>query len=57
MIRFLMKLPRLIASEDGPTTVEYAVMLCLIVLVCFAAIHVIGTTMSNLLMTVARSLE
>ena len=30
-------------KEDGPTAVEYAVMLALIVVVCIAAITTIGT--------------
>jgi pilus assembly protein Flp/PilA len=30
-------------KEDGPTAVEYAVMLALIVVVCIAAITSIGT--------------
>lgn len=30
-------------QEDGPTAVEYAVMLALIVVVCIAAIGAIGT--------------
>ncbi len=34
---------RFLASEDGPTAVEYAVMLALIVVVCLTAIQAIGT--------------
>ena len=30
-------------SEDGPTAVEYAVMLALIVIVCLTAIQAVGT--------------
>jgi pilus assembly protein Flp/PilA len=30
-------------EEDGPTAVEYAVMLALIVVVCLAAVGTIGT--------------
>ena len=30
-------------NEDGPTAVEYAVMLALIVVVCIAAVRLIGT--------------
>ena len=30
-------------SEDGPTAVEYAVMLALIIVVCIAAIQALGT--------------
>jgi pilus assembly protein Flp/PilA len=34
---------RFLKQEDGPTAVEYAVMLALIVVVCIAAITSIGT--------------
>ena len=34
---------RFFASEDGPTAVEYAIMLALIVLICIAAIRSVGT--------------
>lgn len=37
------KLRRLLANDDGPTAVEYAVMLALIVIVCLTAIRTIGT--------------
>jgi pilus assembly protein Flp/PilA len=30
-------------SEDGPTAVEYAVMLALIIIVCLTAITAVGT--------------
>jgi len=33
-------------SEDGPTAVEYAVMLALIVIVCLTAIKAVGTNAS-----------
>ena len=33
---------RFLTSEDGPTAVEYAVMMALIIVVCFAAITTIG---------------
>jgi pilus assembly protein Flp/PilA len=33
--------------EDGPTAVEYAVMLALIIIVCITAISVLGTNASN----------
>jgi pilus assembly protein Flp/PilA len=33
---------RFLKNEDGPTAVEYAVMLALIVVVCIAAIGSIG---------------
>ena len=37
------KVQRFLASEDGPTAVEYAVMLALIVVVCLTTIKSIGT--------------
>jgi pilus assembly protein Flp/PilA len=34
---------RFLVSDDGPTAVEYAVMLALIVVVCLTAIQAVGT--------------
>ena len=36
-----------LVSEDGPTAVEYAVMLALIVIVCLTAIRAVGTNAAN----------
>lgn len=51
------KMQRFLASEDGPTAVEYAVMLALIVVVCLTAIRAIGTnaqtTFSNIAQQIA----
>ena len=33
---------RFLVSEEGPTAVEYAIMLSLIIMVCWAAISSIG---------------
>jgi pilus assembly protein Flp/PilA len=33
-------------SEDGPTAVEYAVMLALIIVVCISAISLLGSNTS-----------
>ena len=43
MKNLALKVQRFLTSEDGPTAVEYAVMLALIVIVCLAAITSIGT--------------
>ncbi len=43
MIQFANSVKRFLVSEDGPTAVEYAVMLALIVVVCLTAIQAIGT--------------
>jgi len=34
-------------NEDGPTAVEYAVMLALIIVVCIGAVRVLGTNASQ----------
>ena len=34
-------------KEDGPTAVEYAVMLALIIVVCIAAITTLGSSANN----------
>jgi pilus assembly protein Flp/PilA len=38
-----LKLQRFLVSEDGPTAVEYAVMVALIIIVCLAAVQALGT--------------
>ena len=43
MKKFAMKLKRFLKSEDGPTAVEYAVMLSLIIVICLGAVRSIGT--------------
>jgi pilus assembly protein Flp/PilA len=43
MKRFLSSLQRFLQDEDGPTAVEYAVMLALIIVVCITAITTLGT--------------
>ncbi|QDT37258.1 Flp family type IVb pilin [Stratiformator vulcanicus] len=40
---FGLSVKKFLVSEDGPTAVEYAVMLALIVIVCLTAIQAIGT--------------
>ncbi len=46
MKTFANSVKRFLASEDGPTAVEYAVMLALIVIVCLTAVQAIGTNAS-----------
>jgi pilus assembly protein Flp/PilA len=46
MKKFAQKVQRFLVSEDGPTAVEYAVMLALIVIVCLTAIRSVGTNAS-----------
>ena len=52
-----LKLRRFMVSEDGPTAVEYAVMLALIVIVCLTAIQSIGTNAKTTFNNVANSLS
>lgn len=56
MRSFTEKLRRFLVAEDGPTAVEYAVMLALIIIVCLAAISAIGTNANATFNTVAQSL-
>jgi pilus assembly protein Flp/PilA len=50
---------RFVQKEDGPTAVEYAVMLALIIVVCITAITALGTnankTFSNVALNAATS--
>lgn len=54
--QFVQKLRRFLQSEDGPTAVEYAVMLALIVIVCLTAIQSVGTNANTTFNNVAGSL-
>jgi pilus assembly protein Flp/PilA len=50
------KVRRFLVSEDGPTAVEYAVMLALIIIVCLTAIQAVGTNASTTFQNVANTL-
>ena len=50
------KLRLFTVREDGPTAVEYAVMLALIVIVCLTAIRSIGTRAATSFTTTAGQL-
>ncbi len=56
MKNFALKVQRFLVSEDGPTAVEYAVMLALIVIVCLTAITSIGTKAATTFTSVAGQL-
>lgn len=53
MRRFAQSLVNFIKDEEGPTAVEYAVMLALIIVVCLAAISVLGSNASGKFVLVA----
>jgi pilus assembly protein Flp/PilA len=55
--RLRSKIARFVRSEDGPTAVEYAVMLSLIVIVCMTAIQSIGTNARTSFQRVSTSLQ
>ncbi len=56
MKNFALKVKRFLVTEDGPTAVEYAVMLALIVIVCLTAIQAIGTNASTTFQSIADQL-
>jgi pilus assembly protein Flp/PilA len=56
MKNFALNLKRFLVSEDGPTAVEYAVMLALIVVVCLSTIALIGTRANETFNQIANSL-
>jgi pilus assembly protein Flp/PilA len=47
MNKFGTALVNFLKDESGPTAVEYAVMLALIIVVCIAAITVLGKNANN----------
>jgi pilus assembly protein Flp/PilA len=50
MVEFLKK-------EDGPTAVEYAVMLALIIVVCIAAVTTLGSNANSTFSFVGSSIK
>lgn len=57
MNRFAKSVQQFLVSEDGPTAVEYAVMLALIVIVCLTAIQSIGTQANTTFEAIATGIE
>jgi pilus assembly protein Flp/PilA len=51
------KVLRFLKSEDGPTAVEYAVMLGLIVCVCLSAISLVGQNANTRFDSIATGLS
>ncbi len=45
-----------LACEEGPTAVEYAVMLALIICVCIAGISVVGANANSVFSKIANSI-
>ena len=57
MNSFVKSMRQFLISEDGPTAVEYAVMLALIVIVCLTAIGTIGTNANTTFNNIANSMK
>jgi pilus assembly protein Flp/PilA len=57
MRRFTQFAVEFLRREDGPTTVEYAVMLALIIVVCIAALTTLGTNAEQTFDTVANAIS
>jgi pilus assembly protein Flp/PilA len=53
MRKLTQKFVSFLKKEDGPTAVEYAVMLALIIVVCIAAITTLGSNANNTFSNVA----
>ena len=56
MTGLVSKVRRFVVSEDGPTAVEYAVMLALIVVACVTIVKNLGTSISGTFSSVSSSL-
>ena len=57
MRKIKQALVNFLKAEDGPTAVEYAVMLALIIVVCIAAISALGSNASNTFNLVANTVD
>jgi pilus assembly protein Flp/PilA len=56
MRKFSERVVNFLKREDGPTAVEYAVMLALIIVVCITAITALGTNANKTFTGVSNTL-
>jgi pilus assembly protein Flp/PilA len=56
MRQFAKNVVKFVKAEDGPTTVEYAVMLALINIVCIASVTALGQNANTTFQTVKNAL-
>ena len=56
MRKFTQWVGEFVRREDGPTAVEYAVMLALIIVVCITAITTLGTKANSTFTSVGNTL-
>jgi pilus assembly protein Flp/PilA len=57
MKKVLQAVARFVRNEDGPTAVEYAVMLALIIVLCIVVIRQVGTSASQTFSTANSALS
>ena len=57
MRHFVKNIVKFVKAEDGPTAVEYAVMLALIIVVCIGAITTLGTNANTTFGTVGTAVS
>lgn len=57
MRTIVTRLVRFLKQEDGPTAVEYAVMLALIIVVCLTAVGTLGSQANNTFSTAGTKLK
>jgi pilus assembly protein Flp/PilA len=53
----IQRLRRLVRDESGPTAVEYAVMLAMIIIVCIGSVRLLGTTSSSVFRSAERAID
>ena len=56
MRKFVQKVANFLKREDGPTAVEYAVMLALIIVVCITAITALGSNANKTFTSVSATI-
>ena len=56
MRQFAKNVVKFLKAEDGPTAVEYAVMLALIIVVCIGAITTLGQNANSTFTSVGNAL-
>ena len=56
MRHYVERMKRFLTSVDGPTAVEYAVMMALIIMVCLASIRNVGNNTKTAFTNVANSI-
>jgi pilus assembly protein Flp/PilA len=57
LCNFKSEVASFLRREDGPTAVEYAVMLALIIIVCITAITAVGKNANNAFIRVGNALS